>query len=72
MALEHAHRVIDWQENLKSDEIPPRWMWPFESELEIWFEEVDEKRKEKYEGGSGESHDEVPMMSNELARGRRA
>lgn len=69
LAIEHAHRVLDWQENLSSEEMPPRWMWPYESELEIWFDEVEDKRKQKF-GGSG-SDDAVPMMTNELARGKR-
>lgn len=70
MAIEHAHRILDWQENLIKDEMPPRWMWPFEDELEIWFEEVERKREERY-GGKGGSDDSVPMMSNELSKGRR-
>jgi hypothetical protein len=72
MAIEHAHRILDWQDNLSSDEIPPSWMWIFEEELEIWFQEVEEKRKEKYGGGGSDSSDTtVPMMSNELAKERK-
>lgn len=72
MAIEHAHRVLDWQENLSQDELPPRWMWPFETELEIWFEDVETKREAKYGGSSGGSEDSsTPMMSNELTRGMR-
>jgi hypothetical protein len=72
MAIEHAHRILDWQQNLQLEEIPPVWMWPFEEELEIWFDEVEEKRKDKYGGGGGDSSDEsVPMMSNELAKDRK-
>lgn len=44
-------------------------MWPFEDELEIWFEEVDQQRKERY--GVKDAHDDgQPMMQNELAKGR--
>jgi hypothetical protein len=70
MALDHAHRVCDWQENLLSDEMPPRWMWPFEDELEIWFEAVEEQRKARYGGGDSSGDTSVPMMKNELAQGR--
>lgn len=70
MAIAHAHRVLDWQENLPSDEVPPSWMWPFEDELEIWFDQVEEKREDKYGRKSG-GDETVPLMSNELAKGRR-
>lgn len=66
--MEHAHRVLSWQENLMSEEVPPPWMWPFEDELELWFEEVDRKRKERF---GGDSEPEGEMMENEYARGRR-
>lgn len=71
-ALFHAHRILDWQENLMEGEMPPEWMWPFEDELQIWFERVDEARKEKYGGGgsSSSSGDEGLMMGNEMAAGR--
>lgn len=46
-------------------------MWPFGEELEIWFEGVEEQRKEKYGSGSDSGDTEVPMMENELTRGRR-
>lgn len=70
MAISHAHRILDWQENLSSDEVPPSWMWPFEDELEIWFDQVEEKRSERY-GNRGDNDTTVPMMSNEMAKGRR-
>lgn len=70
MAIEHAHRILDWHENLPGDEIPPSWMWAFEEELEIWFDEVEAKRKEKY-GDSSSKDESVPMMNNELSKGRR-
>ena len=67
-ALTHAFRILSWQENLLEEERPPEWMWPFEDELEIWFEEVDRARKEKYSTDS--SGDELPdggYMYNEAA-----
>lgn len=49
-------------------------MWPFEEELELWFEEVERVREEKYgsQGGDpGGDADSGPMLHNELARERR-
>lgn len=47
-AIEHALRILSWQENLPSDEMPPRWMWNLEWELDIHFKKVDKQRKIKY------------------------
>lgn len=66
-AIEHANRVLDWTENLSSDELPPPWMWPFDDELALWFEEVERKREEKFGGSPDE---ESSMERNELAEGR--
>lgn len=62
IALDQAYRILHWQENLTEDEMPPKWMWHLEWELELWFEEVERLREEKYGGGRDE---EVPMMKNE-------
>lgn len=63
---------MDWLENLARDEMPPRWMWPFAEELESWFADVEEQRKDKYSSdGSGDDSADSSMMENELARGRR-
>lgn len=61
---------MDWVDNLPREEMPPRWMWPFAEELEIWFEGVEEQRKEKYGNSDAGSDTESPMMENELVRGR--
>lgn len=63
-------RVVDWHENLMPDEVPPPWMWPFEDELEIWFERVDEERKARYGGGGSGGDETVPLMQNELTKDR--
>lgn len=50
------------------DEIPPRWMWTVDHDLDIWFEEVERKREEKFgTGGSSDDEPAGPMMRNELA-----
>ena len=69
MAVEHAHLILSWQENLMDDEMPPEWMWALDEELNEWFEEVEFRRKQKYGGNDDEST--APMMQNELARERR-
>jgi len=63
-AIEHANTVISWQRNLSKKEMPPRWMWPFPDELEIWFEEVEMIRDKE----SGGSSDDESMDSNVLAK----
>lgn len=52
--------------------MPPRWMWPFDQELEAWFERVDEERKAKFNKGAsaGSSESEGSMIQNEYAKGR--
>lgn len=73
-AITHAQTVISWQENLLNDEMPPEWMWPFDEELEGWFDEVERKRNERY-GGSGGDGDVTParsqMTDNEYAKALR-
>jgi len=72
IAIEHAHRILDWQENLTKDEIPPQWMWHLDKELESHWEMVEEKRKDK-SGGSGSSSDDEGSsgLQNDLTRGMR-
>lgn len=68
--IQHAHRILSWQENLTEEETPPEWMWELEWELERWFEEVKSKREERF-GGSSDGDTTAPMMTNEYAQGRR-
>ena len=67
LAIEHAMRILSWQENLLGKEMPPDWMLPFDKELEIWFERVDRERKEKYGDDSGDDREQVDMMENEFS-----
>lgn len=70
MAIDHASRILDWQENLPEDEMPPHWMWPYEELLNEWFDEVKAKRDEKYGNHGGDTV--APMEQNALAKGKRA
>ncbi len=53
------------------DDIPPEWMWPFDTALVEWFDEV------RQSAASGSRHTDnstdtvVPLMQNELSEGRR-
>jgi len=48
LVIDHGYKIISWQENLTEEEMPPRWMWHLDWELEKWFEEIDALRKSKY------------------------
>ena len=67
IVIEHAYRILQWQENLGKDEMPPKWMWHLEKKLESWFRSVDEKRKERYGVHDKDSSDDEPVMKNEYA-----
>lgn len=69
-AIQQASRILDWQENLPSDETPPEWMWTLDHELEAWFDEVDRKRKERF-GIEDDDREAPQMMQNEFAKNRR-
>lgn len=47
--------------------MPPEWMWPFPDELELWFEDVKQARKEKYGPGGADDSDDDDMIENKLA-----
>lgn len=67
-AIAHAQMILGWYENRPPKEIPPEWMWPFDSALEEWFERVDEERKDSSSSKTGDTV--APMMQNQLTRGR--
>jgi hypothetical protein len=70
-AIAHAQTVLSWQEVLTEDEMPPEWMWPFDEELESWFEDVERKRKERYGNRGDDADSSGPMTENEYAKGMR-
>ena len=63
LALDHGYKILAWQENLQEEEMPPRWMWHLDWELEEWFKEIELIRKSKY-GGETDDREEVDMMKN--------
>lgn len=63
LAINHSILICSWRENLPSDEMPPRWMWHLDWELEKWFKEVSKKRDEKY--GTQDSSDDSDNVFEE-------
>lgn len=59
-ALEQATRILSWQENLTEDEVPPRWMWHLDWELDTWFLEVKKKRDERFGHKPEEDYENSP------------
>lgn len=47
-AIEHSFKIISWQQNLGSDEMPPIWMWHLDWEIEEWFKRVKIERERKW------------------------
>lgn len=45
VAIDHAYLVLRLKENLLKEDTPPDWMWAFDDELQIWFKEVDSRRR---------------------------
>lgn len=62
--------IMDWQENLSEDEMPPEWMWPIQDALNSWFEKVKEDRAQKYGKNTSSGDEQVPLMQNEYDKGR--
>ena len=48
VAIEQAVTILSWQENLVSEEMPPKWMWHLDWEIENWFIAVKNKREARY------------------------
>lgn len=57
-ALDHALRILSWQENLSGDEMPPVWMWPLDWEISNHFEIVESRRKAKYNISSNDEYND--------------
>lgn len=61
--------VLNWHENRPSKEIPPRWMWHLDHEINTWFERLEEERGSP--SPTGRQDEEAPMMQNALTAGMR-
>jgi hypothetical protein len=56
-AIDHALRILYWQENLIDDEMPDKWKWHLDSELETHFKVIKDKRNSG-KGSSSSSEEE--------------
>ena len=65
-AIDHALRIVNWQENLTEDEMPPKWMWHLDWELETHFEIIKSKREVKYGSSEFENDEEYADPSSNL------
>lgn len=70
VAIEHATRVIYWQDNLTSEEMPPEWMWPLDEEVADHMEAVHEERKRKFGKDDDDDGHGLSLNRNELSKGR--
>ena len=70
MAVTHADHILQLQENLDSNEMPPEWMWPFTSEMNAWLDRVSVERRSRY-GGSAAGGSDEDLQENELLAGAR-
>jgi hypothetical protein len=68
-AIEHAYKVVNWHENMLEEEIPPKWMWGLDWELETWFIEVKRVRENRYSsgGGSDTTEGDGEILENEYS-----
>lgn len=66
-AVEHAMRILNWQEHLSGDDMPPVWMWHIDHALEEHFEEVEERRSERFNPDG----DEGPTLTKNALSPRR-
>lgn len=57
LVIEHALRILSWQENLGKDECPPAWMWHLDWEIEAWFKKVQIERDRKWGNNSSSEPD---------------
>jgi hypothetical protein len=69
--VDHANTVLSWFENRPSKDVPPRWMWHLNHELEAWFDRLDADQQRDSSSPSGGRDEEAPMMQNALTAGLR-
>jgi hypothetical protein len=70
LAIDHAQSILAWHEHMKTEDIPPKWMWHLADELGDHF---DRLRAAQGSGRSDTDDDsEMPgqYIQNEYARGR--
>lgn len=68
MAVSHADHILQLQENLDRDEMPPQWMWPFVQEMNEWLDRIQSERRNRYNAPAASSDDD-DMQENALLAG---
>ena len=43
--VDHALKILYWQDNLSQKEMPPVWMWHLDHELDKWFTKIKNERE---------------------------
>lgn len=71
MAVSHADHILQLQENLDRDEMPPVWMWPFTERMNEWLDRITRERKERYSNGASSDAGDDDMQENALLAGSR-
>jgi hypothetical protein len=67
LTIDHALRILSWQENLAEDEMPEHWKWHLDHELDTHFKIMKQKREEKYSSGSSSQSSSDPADWEENA-----
>jgi thymidylate kinase len=62
--------ILAWQEHLPKKEMPPRWMWALDVELNLHFERVERQREDPDDRDDDEPRSVGPMLENEYAKNR--
>lgn len=52
---------------MPEEEIPPDWMWLCDDEIKIWFNTINQNRKDKY-GDHSDDDQADELEQNDLAR----
>lgn len=83
VAIDQGLMILNWRENLTSEEVPPEHIWEDSEGLDEWWKQVDAKRRDgmpmttarRGSDDDDEDSDDRPesmgMAQNELAKALR-
>lgn len=69
-AIGHGRMILGWHEHLQEEDIPPRWMWALDEELERHFDRVKARREAGHRWGDDDDEEHGLVIRNEYAKGR--
>ena len=61
--------ILAWHENLPEEDMPPRWMWTLDEDLERHFEKVKDRRSAGI-SADDDDDDVGVVIRNDYAKGR--